>query len=678
MKTIKIKSLSLTNFKGIRSLELNELSKQTSVYGDNGVGKTTLFDSFTWLLFGKDSTDRTTFEVKTLDANNNVIPKIDHIVEAELIVDGVEVELRKTLREKWVTKKGSLDPEFSGNVTIYEWNGVPMNQRDYTAKINDIVDEKVFKMITNPAAFNALKWTEQRDVLITLSGSITDEVIAAGNLEFQELLKSLKGKSFDEYKKQLRASILKSKKELQTIPTRIDEVERSKPDTSEFKGDFNLLRSNLIVIEDQIEDVNNQVSDKLQAQQSDLDAQKQIQQDIYDIEKDISGTKHKLQQEASALHNESQSKPRDIERKISAIDSDIKANEQSISSNKNLINSYTSQKDSLTKTMTSLREEWELVNARTFKMDENECVCPTCKREFDSSNIEEKRKDLEEHFTSNKQADLKRINEKGQSYKGQKLTLENNIKELQKDLETKEAENKTLWEKRADLSEQLKALSSGKTMAEIYNELLKDNEDFFNAKSNEITQKKQELSNRPQVDTSELKSKIETLKAKRDAIKKDLQKEEMIANANKRIEQLSNEESELAQSIADMEREMFTIEAFEKEKSTRIEASVNDKFQMVNFKLFESQINGGEVPTCKALINGVPFSDANTASKINAGLDIINTLCEHYQVNAPIFIDNRESVIELLDTQSQVINLIVSEGDTKLRVVKMQEEFQTV
>lgn len=678
MKTIKIKSLSLTNFKGIRSLELNELSKETSVYGDNGVGKTTLFDSFTWLLFGKDSTDRTTFEVKTLDANNNVIPKIDHIVEAELIVDGVEVELRKTLREKWVTKKGSLDPEFSGNVTIYEWNGVPMNQRDYTAKINDIVDEKVFKMITNPAAFNALKWTEQRDVLITLSGSITDEVIAAGNLEFQELIKSLKGKSFDEYKKQLRASILKSKKELQTIPTRIDEVERSKPDTSEFKGDFNLLRSNLIVIEDQIEDVNNQVSDKLQAQQSDLDAQKQIQQDIYDIEKEVSETKHKLQQEASALHNESQSKPRDIERKISAIDSDIKANEQSISSNKNLINSYTSQKDSLTKTMASLREEWEQVNARTFKMDENECVCPTCKREFDSSNIEEKRKDLEEHFTSNKQADLKRINEKGQSYKGQKLTLENNIKDLQKDLEIKESENKTLWEKRADLSEQLKSLSSGKTMTEIYNELLKDNEDLFNTKANEISQKKQELSNRPQVDTSELKSKIETLKAKRDAIKKDLQKEEMIANANKRIEQLSKEESELAQSIADMEREMFTIEAFEKEKSTRIEASVNDKFQMVNFKLFETQINGGEVPTCKALINGVPFSDANTASKINAGLDIINTLCEHYQVNAPIFIDNRESVIELLDTQSQVINLIVSEGDTKLRVVKMQEEFQTV
>lgn len=678
MKTIKIKSLSLTNFKGIRSLELNELSKETSVYGDNGVGKTTLFDSFTWLLFGKDSTDRTTFEVKTLDANNNVIPKIDHIVEAELIVDGVEVELRKTLREKWVKKRGSLDAEFSGNETIYEWNGVPMNQRDYTAKINDIVDEKVFKMITNPAAFNALKWTEQRDVLITLSGSITDEVIAAGNLEFQELLKSLKGKSFDEYKKQLRASILKSKKELQTIPTRIDEVERSKPDTSEFKGDFNLLRSNLIVIEDQIEDVNNQVSDKLQAQQSDLDAQKQIQQDIYDIEKEVSETKHKLQQEASTLHNESQSKPRDIERKISAIDSDIKANEQSISSNKNLINSYTSQKDSLAKTMTSLREEWEQVNARTFKMDENECVCPTCKREFDSSNIEEKRKDLEEHFTSNKQADLKRINEKGQSYKGQKLTLENNIKELQKDLEIKESENKTLWEKRADLSEQLKALSSGKTMAEIYNELLKDNEDFFNTKANEISQKKQELSNRPQVDTSELKSKIETLKAKRDAIKKDLQKEEMIANANKRIEQLSKEESELAQSIADMEREMFTIEAFEKEKSTRIEASVNDKFQMVNFKLFESQINGGEVPTCKALINGVPFSDANTASKINAGLDIINTLCEHYQVNAPIFIDNRESVIELLDTQSQVINLIVSEGDTKLRVVKMKEEFQTV
>lgn len=151
-------------------------------------------------------------------------------------------------------------------------------------------------------------------------------------------------------------------------------------------------------------------------------------------------------------------------------------------------------------------------------------------------------------------------------------------------------------------------------------------------------------------------------------IKSSLHQEEAIKKANERIAQLEKEETVLAQAIADIERELFIIEAFEKEKSTRIEDSVNQRFQFVNFKLFETQINGGEVPTCKALINGVPFSDANTASKINAGLDIINTLCMHYKVIAPIFIDNRESVVKLIHTESQIINLIVSEADTKLRV----------
>src|SRR5690606_33056364 len=143
---------------------------------------------------------------------------------------------------------------------------------------------------------------------------------------------------------------------------------------------------------------------------------------------------------------------------------------------------------------------------------------------------------------------------------------------------------------------------------------------------------------------------------------------EQIKKANERIAELMKLEGELAQQIADVEREQFTIENFIKAKIDRLESIINGKFSMVNFKLFETQINGGEVETCKALVDGVPFSDANNASKINAGIDIINTLCDHYQVSAPIFVDNRESVSMLIDSNSQIINLIVSEADAKLRV----------
>lgn len=54
---IKLKKLILENFKGIKQLKI-DFSNVTNIFGDNGVGKTTIFDAFTWLMFGKDSTDK--------------------------------------------------------------------------------------------------------------------------------------------------------------------------------------------------------------------------------------------------------------------------------------------------------------------------------------------------------------------------------------------------------------------------------------------------------------------------------------------------------------------------------------------------------------------------------------------------------------------------------------------
>jgi len=98
-----------------------------------------------------------------------------------------------------------------------------------------------------------------------------------------------------------------------------------------------------------------------------------------------------------------------------------------------------------------------------------------------------------------------------------------------------------------------------------------------------------------------------------------------------------------------------------------LESRINAKFSQVNFKMFNEQINGALVECCDTLIKGVPFQDANNAAKINAGMDIINTLTAHYNITAPIFVDNREAVNNLIDTDSQVINLIVSQ-DKILRV----------
>jgi hypothetical protein len=122
---------------------------------------------------------------------------------------------------------------------------------------------------------------------------------------------------------------------------------------------------------------------------------------------------------------------------------------------------------------------------------------------------------------------------------------------------------------------------------------------------------------------------------------------------------------------------LFLTEEFTRTKVSALESKINNKFKYARFRLFEEQLNGGLNDVCTTLFDGVPYDGGlNNAARINVGLDIINTLSEHYGFSAPIFIDNAESVTQLIDTDAQIIRLVVSEADKKLRVVahkNMQE-----
>lgn len=676
MKSITIQSLKLVNFKGIRSLIIDSFGKETKVFGDNGTGKTSVFDAFTWLLFGKDSQDRTSFEIKTLDSQNNVIPKIDHEVEATILVDGESVTLKRIFREKWTKKKGSLEAEFTGNETNYEWNGVPMTQRDYNAKISSIVDEKVFKLITSPAAFTSLKWQDQRQVLIDITGNITDEDIAAGNTDYQELLKNLSNKTIEEYQKQIKASIAKSKKELKFIPSRIDEVERGKPESF----DFDQLRKDVEARTEIKASLDNQISNKLEAQQEFLNQRSEVQNKIHSLETEISNVQHKHRQQAKDKFANSTSELTSVQSEITQITSEITSSQNGLNTLKSKLNNKNNELSTTKEQINSITEKWVKVNAEEFKMDENECKCPTCNREFDPETIDEKKAEAEQRFDENKQKRLAQINQNGNSLKETKEHLLREVEDLEKRISNGVDHIQNLELKRENLLTQEKMLKEdlpNVTEEGIYKELVSANTELSEMIT-KVSGLKQNLSEMQPVDISDIKAKREEVEKDIDRLKRMLSNEDQINKVNQRIDELQQEESHLAQTIADYEREQFIIDSFVKDKMDRLEARINERFNMVDFKLFDTQVNGGQVETCQALIDGVPFSDANTASKINAGIDIINTLCNHYQVSAPIFIDNRESVVNLIPSQSQIINLIVSEPDKKLRVETEVEQLQTV
>lgn len=676
MNQIKIKSISLVNFKGLRNLEIKNFEKETFIFGDNGTGKSTVFDAFTWLLFGKDSQDRTSFEIKTLDQFNQPIPKLDHEVSAILEVNNELIELKRVLREKWVTKRGSSEAEFSGNETVYFWNDVPLSAKEFSSKIDAILDEKIFKLITNPFAFNSLKWQDRRQVLIDMVGDVSDADIAAGNAKYQELLGKLTNKSMDEYKKQLAASLKKAKSELKLIPTRIDEVERGKPEAQ----DFDALRLKITELQDQQGEIDAQLRDQSEADHAVAIRKREIRNEISNLEDKIDAIKRAATSKAREEVASSDDALKGLEVKLQEVNDELKRAERT---RDNLADQRSRKKEEIEMIQgrnKTLERMWQEESATTFEMDENECKCPTCKREFEASDIETKRQELETNFNNAKRERLEGFNLKGQNNTKEIKVLQAEVEELDSRLEKGSQLIEDICAKKVNLNAELTKLKSEQTetpsIEDVSNRILDANNEIpeLRAKIEKLTIQLEEL--KP-ADRSELDAKKRDIQGEILAIQNKLANEDIINSADKRIDELKGEERNMAQMIADQEREQFTIEQFTKEKIETLEGRINRRFNLVSFKMFAQQINGGEVETCDTLINGVPFSDANNAAKINAGIDIINTLSDFYGITAPIFIDNRESVVKLEPSISQVINLVVSPSDKALRVSDQVTELQT-
>jgi exonuclease SbcC len=172
------------------------------------------------------------------------------------------------------------------------------------------------------------------------------------------------------------------------------------------------------------------------------------------------------------------------------------------------------------------------------------------------------------------------------------------------------------------------------------------------------------FSERSQVGINKYKTTLEI-----DAKKQTLNVANQIAKTNERIAELESQQRTLAQEVASCEKIEMQIDQYNKIQIETIEQRVNSKFSIVKWKMFDEQINGGLADTCEAIVNGTPFNDLNTAMKYNAGLDVINALNYHFGIFAPVFIDQRESIVSLIKTECQVINLKVDESKKVLTVI---------
>ena len=616
---ILLKKMRLTNFKGIRSFEINFDEGINEVRGANGTGKTSLFDAFLWLLFGKDSQGKKDFGIKTYDENGDEIHHIEHNVTAVINVDGVDKVLSRTLREKWQTEKGKTEEVYKGNETIYEINNVPLKMSEYTKRISDWIDEEFFKLITNPAEFVSLKTPKQREILMNMAGLGDDMSIASeyGKEAIIAILNS--GKSIADRAKELAKTKSKLRKEMELIPARIDELNRSLNidvrTVEEIGGDITAIKADIDRVTANIERLKSDGgTSKVRAAEAALEqAKTEYQAKVYKLKAENDKLMFEHKQEIESVKREIQS----AEKTIRDIKNDISFSKQQTE---------------------KLRAEYIDVRKTEYPaFDDN--VCPCCGRLWEAETLAEKRADYEEKrklYNADRAKRLAEINEKGGKYA--QLINESELK-----VAKKQDELGKLKEKLANLSVILPTLEQA--MPRPF-----DDTEYIRA----IEAAKKEAANNV-VDTSALdvlKERLSDLETER--------AEAMAAEKTEtRIRELEADMKAKAQAVADIEKEEKVIDEFTKLKIDALDKAVNDKFKLVKFKLYDHQINGGFTECCTPTISGVPYDDLNGSAKINAGLDIVNTLQQFYGVQVPVFIDNKERVTEPLKLDCQTIYLSV-------------------
>ncbi len=675
-KKVILKELRLVNFKGIRNLTV-KFGEVTEVRGANATGKSTINDAFTWVLFGKDSHDNsdTKFGIKTVGPDGKAYEKLDHEVTAILDVNGEEITLRRCYNEKWVTKRGSAESVLEGHTTEYFYNGVPMKEGEYKAKVSALIEDQLFKMLTNPLYFAGLDWPVQREILLRIAGGVTYEEIAANRKDFAALLTQLSGKDLAGFKAEISARKKKIQEELDKIPARIDELTRATPVTPDYAA----LEAEKERLTKALEEVETAMSDKAEAArqhyQKTQEAQKQIndlrtkQQDILFKANEAARTAaYEKNSKANEARNSYDSKKREYDNYVATSDRELSDLRRDIATNQTAI-SETEQK------VEAKRNEWYKRNEETYQVSSEGLVCPIYKTLCSDASVlqldSNAKTKAKQAFDEKKDADLERISGEGSELNKKITELTAKCEELNTKLtgltETTAAKKAQLLEELTNLE---KTVNETPVLEVRSNTIQGADLPEWQDLEDQVKTLSATISELPASDNSELTAKKRELTGQLDEVKRKLSLRSVIDDNNTRKNELLAREKDLAQQKADLEKQEFTADELTKYRMEEVERRVNQKFKLVSFRMYSTQINGGEKPDCILIskTTGAKFMDTNNADKINIGLDIINTLCEFHEVSAPIFIDNAEGVNEIYPVSSQLIKLTVT-TDRELTIV---------
>ncbi|HAP4189188.1 TPA: AAA family ATPase [Enterococcus faecalis] len=702
MKNISLKSIRIHNFKGISDLMIEPNGKSIDIFGDNDAGKTTIYDAFLWCLFNKDSKERTKIQWRPLDENSEPIRGKQTSVTVVLTINGQAKEFEKVRGDKEVIKRNSEHKSYE-MFTKYLVDGLETTtKKAFDDEVEKVLDQDTFKNLTSVTYFcEQLVADERRQKLFEYFGSKTDEEIINETPSIHQLKEIIGNDDIKTARDRMLQDQKRINETLKNIPVKIEGIQAALPDIENINKEQLLTTRNELTLKKN--DIENQlVTIRNGGNISELIASLNTKQE------ELTAAKLKHDNAQNARINGIEQGKSKLFADLNKAQKTYADEESSLNVTERLVSIKDNELIALNKKHEELYDKYDEVEAEEFtgglvytklSFNENLLVCQHCNRPYDikdqdemkrhheeeeqkrAEEIELTNKEIKAQFEANKQIKLSEIREKGIQNNKDREALKKEIGELKEQLLIKtEAYNiakkhlEDVKENLADVEQQISSLKLDKIpfeATEKYSTITKE----IKKLQEYITQSNEAILEQTSAKTSEITEidkEIAMIDEKLALLKEYERQLSIIEDFNEQERQLSHKKGEVLQKLVLFEEFFIT-------KQNMLQEIINSHFSVVKWKLFDFFEDGGlNEAVCEPMIDGVPFSSLNNGSRMQAGLDVSNTLMKQEGYIVPIFIDNAEGLTnhnrDSVQVDTQVIAMYVNEDDKTLRIKNHKTE----
>lgn len=665
---MKIKSIHLEFFKGVTD-KTYDFFDRTKISAENGEGKSTIADAHFWLWCGRNYELVNEPNIRP----NNVAecqPRVTEVIEH----NGREIIVCKYQK---CTKKESDGKVEYAYANKYEINAVGKSKRDFDKYFEDEgIDIAKTLACMHPEVFTRQKDKDMRPVILSMASSKSDLEIAQMNDDTKLLAELLKNNKLDEIIAMQKDTKNKAKARQDEIPNIIEGLEMAKVDVDVTEAELKVK-----VCKDKIAELDEIINNSGKALSDLMGKAMKLKFDISAIQQPMTD---KLISDRRNFENDIKNAESEKER----AENHILRLKSEVILNKERIQSLSDEVETMRGQYTELRDKDFTgkieFNGSDWQFDESSTVCSLCGQKLPEdkiselkSSFEQKKADAEKKavsdyesakakFVGEKKSQLDKINHSAKSKIDEKDSLISKNTELEKEISEYESK---ISQYNAEIEKATAELNKLPTEVDYT-----ANSEYVSKKS-ELDKVESEIENLKNADDPAIEFRSEKANFEKElaeANKLIAQASVNVANDEK-IAELEREEKEKEQVATDAQQILDQIDILSRRKNELLVDEINSHFKIVKWKLFDYQKNGEYKDVCIPMIGDKTFTDSmNTGLKIQAKLDICDSIQKFYGMDLPIFLDNAESINDknIPTTDCQLVVLKVTE-DAELKVEEM-------